>query len=278
MLTIEDHRRDSVGLTYVYPVISRRAGGLSIGINLNVNNACNWACIYCQVENLQRGVPPAIDLARLQEEIDTLLSAILEGDFLQVAVSPADRTLVDIAFSGNGEPTCATDFLAAVTIARDALAARNLLPQVRLRLITNGSQLHRPAVRAGIALLGDAGGEVWFKLDRVGAASTRLVNGVSLSPRKVLDNLRRSMALAPTWLQTCWFGVDGQAPTQDERQSYCELVHEVAAEIAGIHLYGLARLSQQTGAYRLSRLSFNELEDFAAEIKSKTGARVDINP
>ena len=56
MLTTDDHRRDSAGLRYVYPVISRRAGGVSIGINLNPNNACNWACVYCQVENLTRGV------------------------------------------------------------------------------------------------------------------------------------------------------------------------------------------------------------------------------
>ena len=45
MLAINDHRRDSAGLRYVYPVISRRAGGVSVGINLNPNNACNWACL-----------------------------------------------------------------------------------------------------------------------------------------------------------------------------------------------------------------------------------------
>ena len=41
MLTIADHRRDSAGLTPSIP--SYRAGrAASIGINLNVNNACNW--------------------------------------------------------------------------------------------------------------------------------------------------------------------------------------------------------------------------------------------
>ena len=52
MLTTTDHDRGSAGLTYVYPVISRRSGGLSIGINLNPNNACNWRCIYCQLHAL----------------------------------------------------------------------------------------------------------------------------------------------------------------------------------------------------------------------------------
>jgi len=40
-LTVTDHSRESAGLTYVYPVLSRRSGGVSVGINLNPNNACN---------------------------------------------------------------------------------------------------------------------------------------------------------------------------------------------------------------------------------------------
>jgi hypothetical protein len=63
LLKTEDHSRDSAGMRYVYPVVSRRAGGVSVGINLNPNNACNWRCIYCQVPGLTRGGPPPIDLA-----------------------------------------------------------------------------------------------------------------------------------------------------------------------------------------------------------------------
>ena len=84
MLTIEDHRRDSAGLLYVYPVVSRRAGGVSVGINLNVNNACNWACVYCQVDNLSRGGPPPIDLGRLESELAGFLDDLLHGDFLML--------------------------------------------------------------------------------------------------------------------------------------------------------------------------------------------------
>ena len=89
MLTIDDHRRDSAGLRYVYPVISRRAGGVSIGINLNVNNACNWTCVYCQVENLTRGGPPSIDLELLERELESFLGDALHGDFLS-REAPAD--------------------------------------------------------------------------------------------------------------------------------------------------------------------------------------------
>ncbi|MEQ1895487.1 MAG: radical SAM protein, partial [Planctomycetota bacterium] len=31
----ENHDRAAAGLEYVYPVVSRRAGGVSLGINLN---------------------------------------------------------------------------------------------------------------------------------------------------------------------------------------------------------------------------------------------------
>lgn len=278
MLTPEDHRRDRTGMTYVYPVVSRRAGGVSIGINLNTNNACNWACIYCQVDNLKRGSPPPVDLGLLRLELKGFLAEAIDGDWMAHHVPVSDRRLVDIAFSGNGEPTCAAEFEQCVAIAGEALLERALLPQVRLRLITNGSQFHRTRVQRGVALLGQHDGEVWFKLDRVGASATRAVNGVGLQPERVLTNLRQSIRLASTWVQTCWFGLDGAAPTANEQSEYCRLITQVADGIAGIHLYGLARPSMQSGAIRLSRLPHSELEDFAAEIQKKTGVRVIITP
>lgn len=68
-LTVTNHNRNLTGLTYVYPVLSRRAGGLSIGINFNTNNACNWRCIYCQVPELKNGAAPEIDLNLLASEL-----------------------------------------------------------------------------------------------------------------------------------------------------------------------------------------------------------------
>jgi hypothetical protein len=105
-----------------------------------------------------------------------------------------------------------------------------------------------------------------------------MINGVATKPEKVLANLRRCLKLAPTWLQTCWFGLDGSAPSAEERKGYCDLISHVASEIAGIHLYGLARPSLQAQAFRLTRLAQEELDSFAAEVYEKTGVRVIINP
>ena len=94
-------------MTYVYPVVSRRAGGVSDGVNLNPNHACNWACVYCQVPDLVRGSAPEIDLAQLEAELRALLGDILHGDFMQTRVPEGAQRLNVIALSVNGEPTSA---------------------------------------------------------------------------------------------------------------------------------------------------------------------------
>ncbi|MDD5035986.1 MAG: radical SAM protein [Methylococcaceae bacterium] len=111
MLTTTDHRRDRAGLTYVYPVLSRRSGGLSIGVNLNPNNACNWRCVYCQVPGLRRGSAPQTDLERLGQELRGFIDDVLHGDFYSRFQVPEEQRIIrDIAISGNGEPTSAPAF------------------------------------------------------------------------------------------------------------------------------------------------------------------------
>lgn len=278
MLSTDDHRRDSAGLRYVYPVVSRRAGGVSVGINLNTNNACNWACVYCQVENLTRGGPPPIDLDVLEEELSGFLADAVHGDFMQRQVPPEARRLMDVAFSGNGEPTSAPEFAEAVARVGKVLANFDLLGKLPVRLITNGSLLHRPEVQAGIQQLGEFGGEVWFKVDRVDPAAAAEVNGVPLVAERVFRNLELCAGLAPTWVQTCWFALDGEVPPATARNAYCELLKPLASRLAGIHLYGLARPSMQPAASRLTRLPAEELSAFADEIHKKTGIRVNVSP
>ena len=278
MLTIEDHRRDSAGLRYVYPVISRRAGGVSLGINLNVNNACNWACVYCQVENLIRGGPPPIDLELLERELNGFLDDALRGDFMSREVPAEARRLMDIAFSGNGEPTSAAEFPEALLVVRGVLERHGLAGNLPVRLITNGSLMHRSGVREGIRILGKMGGEVWFKVDRATATDVETINGVPMDAGKIRDNLSICAALATTWVQTCWFALDGIAPDAAARDAYCALLAPVSPRLAGVHLYGLARPSMQSAAPRLQRLGAEELEHFAAEIRGKTGIRVSVSP
>ena len=211
MLSTTDHRRDYSGFRYVYPVVSRRAGGVSIGINLNPNSACNWACVYCQVENLTRGGPPPIDLDRLEDEFESFLREVLEGDFLQREAPPEARRLMDVAFSGNGEPTSAAEFAEAVMRVGAVLDRLGQKGKLVVRLITNGSLMHRSEVQRGMRQLADLGGEVWFKIDRALPEEVAEINGVPALPERVAKSLEVSASLAPTWVQTCWFALDGVA-------------------------------------------------------------------
>lgn len=282
MLTVTDHRRDYSGFRYVYPVVSRRAGGVSVGINLNPNNACNWACVYCQVPDLTRGGPPPIDLALLETELETLLRDIAEGDFMAKEVPEDARHLMDVAFSGNGEPTSASEFPEAVARVSRLMQDLRLPPTVKLRLITNGSLLHRAGVQEGIRRISryggdDQAGEIWFKIDRATGEGIMAVNKIAYPPEKARANLIACTELAPTWIQTCWFALDGAPPDEREQSAYLALLDGVRTKIKGVHLYGLARPSLQPEARRLGRLSAEQLAAFAARISS-LGIEVSLNP
>jgi len=280
MLTVTDHDRDHAGYRYVYPVVSRRAGGVSIGINLNPNNACNWACVYCQVPELTRGGPPPIDLAQLERELAAMLGDVVAGDFMAREVPAEARRLMDVAFSGNGEPTSAPEFPEAVDRVVHVMRRFPLPADIKLRLITNGSLLHRAAVREGIRRIGqfaDGSGEIWFKIDRATATGIAATNRISISPEKVRANLLACARLTPTWIQTCWFAVDGVPPDAAEEAAYLALLASVQDEIKGVHLYGLARPSMQPDAKRLGRLPADRLADLARQIEA-LGIEVSLNP
>ena len=277
MLNVHDHSRESVGMKYIYPVVSRRAGGVSIGINLNTNNACNWACIYCQVPNLTRGTAPPVDLKLLEEELRKFLHTTTAGDFLEKNVPPEARRLVDVAFSGNGEPTSAQEFAEAVGVASRVLDDYKLLPGIKIRLITNGSLMHRATVRQGIALIGGQGGEVWFKIDAGTTEEISRINGTQTTPDKIRHGVVACSSLAPTWIQTCLFAADGQAIAEEEFAAYLGLISSVSTHIKGVHLYGMARPSLQPEANRLSALNAESLSMFAHRIAA-LGLTVVENP
>ncbi|MFH1870679.1 MAG: radical SAM protein [Pseudomonadota bacterium] len=277
LLKTEDHSRDSAGMRYVYPVISRRAGGVSVGINLNPNNACNWRCIYCQVPDLQRGGPPPIDLVLLERELHDFLTWANSGDFMVTRVPVGARQLVDVAFSGNGEPTSAIEFAEAVAVVQRVLAVHGLTDKVLVRLITNGSLLDRIAVQTGIARIGNAGGEVWFKLDSGTAAGLTRINGTRARPELVARRLVCCARLAPTWVQTCLFRLDNELPAAHEVDAWLALLAPLAQLLAGVHLYSLARPSQQKEAPRLARIEAGWLEELAERVR-QTGLTVRVSP
>lgn len=274
-----DHSRDAAGLTYVYPVLSRRAEGVSIGINLNPNNACNWRCIYCQVPDLTRGAAPPVDVDRLASELRSFVGKCLHGDFLQAGADPTERGIVDIAISGNGEPTSAEEFPDVVEVIAGVIQEFGLTHGVVPRLITNGSLIERDHVQRGLRALCACGGEVWFKVDAGTAQGFQRVNSVSMTPVQVIRRLHLCAELCPTWVQTCFFALDGRLPEDAEIQAYIDLLEQAnRGSLRGVLLYGLARPSLQPEAARLARSALAELEPIAVRIQTQTGLTVRVSP
>jgi len=267
-LSTGNHDRDAVGMVYVYPVISRRAGGVSVGINLNPNNACNWHCAYCQVPNLVRGVAPEIDLDVLRHELRDMLTDILEGDFMQRRVPEGCRQLCDVAISGNGEPTSCAAFDVVVQTIVDVMRSFELT--VPLRLISNGSYVHKAQVQRGLALMAEHDGEVWIKVDSVIDASIQRINGIKLNQARLRRQIEVAADVCPTWIQTCMFSWDDESPCEHEVTEYLDFLSTLRRDhvaVRGVLLYGLARPSLQDQAVHLKALDSGWMHVMAERVQ-----------
>lgn len=271
MLSTTDHSRDVAGMTYVYPVISRRSGGLSIGINLNPNNACNWRCIYCQVPDLVRGSAPEIDLDQLESELRQLLHEIADGSFQQRFDVKADMSSIrDIAISGNGESTTAREFGPVMECIGKVFLDFHLQKNARMVLITNGSLIHKQNIQAGLRRLHELDGEVWFKLDSVTNAGLQRINNAAISIDRLRENLVLSASLCSTRIQSCFFKYKNRPPDPADIQLYLEFIEELVQAgvcIKGIQLYGIERESRQPEAPDLMKIEDDWFTDLAQRLQ-----------
>jgi len=280
MLSTANHDRDAAGMTYVYPVVSRRAGGVSIGVNLNPNNACNWHCAYCQVPELVRGSAPEIDISQLNSELEAFIEALLHADYMQEHVPEDCRQVCDVAISGNGEPTSSRQFEDVVQCIVQALSKVELLGRINIVLITNGSYLHRPEVQRGLKLMAKHRGQVWFKLDAGSDDAMSRINGVNLSAQRQMQQLEQATSRCPTWIQTCLFAWDSQQPDESEIVAYLDFLHTAqnrGVKLEGVLLYGLARPSMQPEAVHVSALPEMWMHEQKRRIEEVCGLKVKLS-
>lgn len=279
-LTTNEHDCHLEGAKYVYAVLSRRTHGVSVGIDLNPNAACNWRCVYCQVPGLSLGAGPPIDLVELEDELSAVLDEARNAEVLE-ALAPIElRKLTSVAFSGNGEPTTSPDFTEAVEVLGRVLERTGLSGKLAPILITNGSMAHKQGVLEGIDALARLGGQVWFKLDSATSEGLLGTNHSHESPEHHLEGLRRIARRCPTWVQTCVFRRGGFDPAERELEAYLAALRGLLAEglhLEGVHLYTLARPSQRPEASELEPLPEAWLTRFAGRI-SELGLEVRVAP
>lgn len=234
---------------FVYPVISRRSRGLSIGINLNPDQRCNFACIYCQVDRTRPPRTSAVDLPRVRAELRSLL-ARPEGIFEHesfAGVPPEYRGLRNIAFSGDGEPTRAAEFPEAVRLAvsvRDELG----LSSTPIIVITNATALREPAVAATLSFLYGRKGEIWAKLDAGTEAYFRRVNAAGCTLEQVLENILAVGREQPLVIQSLFMLINGAGPSPAEIAAYAARLSWLlknGCRISRVQVYTVARRTAQ---------------------------------
>ncbi len=264
---------------YVYPVLSRRAQGISLGINLHPNHACNWQCIYCQVSGLHRGHSPTIRIAQLINELQACLQSIANHtqasssltDSSQAHVQDKHDRFSDIAFAGDGEPTSSPQFAEAMEAVATLLASYPIAhrPQT-IRVITNGSQLHHGHVQHALHRLAALGGEVWFKLDAGTDQEMFEINQARLPVALHVQRLKTSCQCCRTWVQTAVLtrNTDQGLVSTPSLLPYLALLDTVKTEIAGVLLYGIARPSQQAAGKTIAPVSLTLLDEYAAALRN----------
>jgi len=269
------HERRWADNLYVYAVVSRRSHGLSVGVNLNPDKACNFNCVYCQVDRRDPPRVRKVDMARLAQELDVVLAGARDGSLFEAppfdAIPPAARVVQDIAFSGDGEPTASPHLLDAVRLAADA-RRRFRLDTARLVLITDAAYLARPRVREALAILDANNGEIWAKLDAGTDAYFQRVCRPNVPLDTVLANILDAARLRPVVIQSLWLRLEGEGPAPEEIEAYCERLRGLQAaggQLRGVQLYTVAR--------RPAEPSVAPLEDAALDALAETvRVRVDV--
>ncbi len=265
--SFEDHR-------YVYPVISRRSQGLSIGVNLNPDKICNFDCVYCQVDRRIPGETDFVGLAELLRELETLLRLAATGALYERGkfreTPPAFRRLNDIAFSGDGEPTTQRNF-DEVVAACAALKRRLGLDDVRMVLITNASMFHRPRVRDALRTLDANHGEIWAKLEAGTADYFRRIDRTPISFRQIIDNIADAARVRPLVIQSLFLRFEDEGPTASELEAYCERLNEIVATGGRIRLVQVYTVARRPAVPAVRPLADHEVDAIVRLVRERTG-------
>ncbi len=264
---------------YVYAVHSRRARGISVGINLNPDKICNFDCIYCQVD---RTTPPAlreVDETRLMEELEAVLRSGKDGTLFggpRFADLPAGRRrLADISFAGDGEPTTYPRFLEVVQQVV-LLKQRLGLEGLKIAVLTNATVLDRPAVKEALAVLDRTDGEIWAKLDAGTEAYYELVcvpGGARFA--KILANLQEAARVRPLVIQSLFLKLRGEGPSQAEIGAYVGRLREILDQGGAIKLVQIYTVARKPPTSEVEPLTDAEVDGIVERVRRETGLRVE---
>jgi wyosine [tRNA(Phe)-imidazoG37] synthetase (radical SAM superfamily) len=270
--------RDFLDNQFVYLVISPRAGGLSIGVNVNPVMQCNFQCQYCEVDRTRPARAARFDAARMAAELQGTMQLVRAGGLRRwprYAALPEDLLQVrHVAVSGNGEPTLSSHFAEALeTIVH--LRALGGLPFFKVVVVTNSTALDRPEVQQGLKCLTRTD-EIWTKLDGGTQDYLDRLNGATIPLKKIMGNILLLGRQRPVVIQSLFPALDGAAPPPEEIKQYAQRLKELkegGAEISLVQIYSATRPMAGTGC---SHLPMKSLSQIARTVRRVAGLRAEV--
>ena len=272
------HSRRFEEFKYVYPVLSRRSHGISIGLNVNPDKACNFDCIYCQVDRTTESAVKKFDLVVAEQELREMLEMVRSGEIAQhPPFNSVPRELIrlnDIALSGDAAPTTLPNFSETIQ-----MIARVKPPEAKIVLITDAGGLDRPDVKRGLEIMDANNGEVWAKLDAGTEDYFKLINRTKIPFARILKNISKAAKVRPIVIQSLFLKIRGVGPSDTEITAFCQRVRDIG-NINLVQVYTVARKAMTmvdgVPAWQfVTALSNEEVDTIAARVKNEAGVKAE---
>jgi len=269
--------RDFLDNKFVYAVVSPRARGLCVGVNISPDKVCNFRCIYCEVQ--RNGEPrPALEVETMASELKQTLGLVLSG---RLRERPWYRSLPDeliqlrhVALSGDGEPTLSPKFADALQ-AVVHVRAMSGFPFFKLVLLTNATGLDLPHVQEGLKHF-TRSDEVWAKLDAGTQAYMNKVNRAEVPLEKVLSNIATLGRQRPVVIQSLFPAINGEEPPLEEIEQYANRLSELKNAGAEIPLVQIYSATRPTPNSEFGHLPLKALSRIAHTVRRATGLRAEV--
>ena len=270
--------REFLNNRFLYLVISPRARGLSIGVNLNPDKHCNFDCPYCEVNRSLPAGEQALDVDVMAAELQATLALASDGRLRELSCY---RNLPDellklrhVTLSGDGEPTLCPNFVEAVHAVIHVRALRKF-PFFKIVLITNATGLDLPQVQQGLRFF-TAQDEIWAKLDGGTQVYLNRVNRPDCSLEKVLANILLTARRRPVVIQSLFPLLNGQEPQAEEVDQYAQRLKELKENGAQIALVQIYSATRPTPHSECGHLPLKSLSRIAQAVRHATGLKAEV--
>lgn len=272
------YAREFLGNRFVYAVLSPRAGGLSIGVNMNPDKHCNFKCEYCEVDRVSPPRERFLDVDVMAGELQHTLLLADSGKLKHVPNyrhSPDNLLqLQHVALSGDGEPTLCPNFLDAVR-AVVHVRATGKFPFFKIVLITNATGLDLEDVQTGLQLFTPQD-EVWAKLDAGTQSYMDCVNHPDCPLEKIVGNILLVARHRPVIVQSLFPQINHQEPSVEEIERYAQRLRDLkdaGAHIPMVQIYSATRPMAHPGS---GHLPLKTLAHIARRVREVSGIAAEV--